>query len=236
MAKTKTNRPPTSHFTPDVYKFLKQLKRNNDRDWFHENKDRYEAIIREPALAFIAGFQSQLDKISPAFVAVPKKVGGSLMRPYRDTRFAKDKTPFKSNVGIHFRHELGKDVHAPGFYVHIAPDESFLGAGIWHPDSEALRKIRLAIDTQPTAWKKAIGGKRFRELWELTGSRVKTVPRGYDKQHPLIDDLRRKDFIGVATVTPDQITSADFSKQAYTAFKGASPLVQFLCDAMGLPF
>ena len=227
---------PQPHFTPDVFKFLKQLKRNNDREWFSKNKDRYESVIRQPALAFIASFQPHLDKISPAFVAVPKKVGGSLMRPYRDTRFAKDKTPYKTNVGIHFRHELGKDVHAPGFYLHIDPTGCFLGAGIWHPESDNLQKIRVAIDTQPARWKRLRANKRFRNKFELAGDSLKTTPRGYDKEHPLIEDLRRKDFIATCSLSENDVTASDFEKKVAASFKVAGSLVHFLCDALQLPF
>ena len=232
MSKTKT----AQCFTPELFKFITQLKRNNNREWFTKNKDRYESVVRQPSLAFIASFQSHLDKISPAFIASAKSVGGSLMRVYRDTRFSKDKTPYKTNVGIHFRHELGKDVHAPGFYVHIDPNECFLGAGIWHPPSDALQKIRVAIDVEPEKWKRARDNRRFRSAWELAGDSLKTVPRGYDKQHPLIDDLRRKDFIAVHELSTDDVTSANFSKQVGSTFKMASPLMQFLCDALQLPF
>ena len=225
-----------AYFTPELFKFLRQLKRNNDREWFNKNKDRYESVVREPALEFIESFQEHLDRISPAFLAVPKKVGGSLMRPYRDTRFSKDKTPFKTNVGIHFRHELGKDVHAPGFYIHLDPSECFLGAGIWHPASDAIHQIRVAIDTHSTSWKKVTGAKRFRDNWQLTGESLKTAPRGYDKEHPLIEDLRRKDFIGINTLRTEDVTSKDFPQQVAKTFKTAGPLVEFLCDALSQPF
>ncbi len=114
--------------------YLKKLAKNNNRPWFNDNKQRYEDAVRTPALAFIEAMGPPLKKqLSPHFLAQPKKVGGSLMRVYRDTRFANDKTPFKTNVGIQFRHELGKDVHAPGFYLHIEPGNCFLGAGICAP-------------------------------------------------------------------------------------------------------
>jgi uncharacterized protein (TIGR02453 family) len=98
--------------------FLKKIKKNNNREWFNKNKQLYEDSIRSPSLQFIEAMREPLRmELSPHFVAVVKKIGGSLMRVYRDTRFAKDKTPYKTNVGIQFRHELGKDVHAPGLYL-----------------------------------------------------------------------------------------------------------------------
>ena len=105
-------------FDPSLFEFLEELADNNHRSWFQNNKERYETVVLEPSLAFIREFASRLKTISPYFVASDRRVGGSLMRVYRDTRFGKDKTPYKTNVGIQFRHEFGKDVHAPGFYVH----------------------------------------------------------------------------------------------------------------------
>src|SRR5665811_1482075 len=104
-------------------------------------RDSYEREVLEPALAFVHAFGPKLRKISPFFVASDDRVGGSLMRVYRDTRFAKDKTPYKTNVGIQFRHEQGRDVHAPGFYLHISPEECFFAVGCWHPDPDALGRI-----------------------------------------------------------------------------------------------
>src|SRR5690606_362693 len=99
--------------------------------------------------------------------AVPKKVGGSLMRIHRDIRFSKDKKPYKTNLGIHFRHAAGKDVHAPGFYFHVDPHDVFVGAGIWHPESAALLRIREAIDEDSAAWKRAKNSKPFAAKYEL---------------------------------------------------------------------
>ena len=108
-------------FTPATVKFLAELSDNNNRDWFNENKTRYEEEVLDVALRFIQSMQDPLADFAPHFTAIPKRMGGSLMRVYRDTRFSKDKTPYKTNIGIQFRHVLGKDVHAPGFYVHIEP-------------------------------------------------------------------------------------------------------------------
>ena len=143
-------------FEPSLGKFLKDLKKNNNRPWFQANKDRYEREVLEPALAFIRAMGPKLRKISPFFVASDSRVGGSLMRIYRDTRFGKDKTPYKTNVGIQFRHERGRDVHAPGFYVHLEPGECFLALGVWKPDRDALELIRQAILERPEPWKRML--------------------------------------------------------------------------------
>ena len=165
--------------------FLEELAQHNNKKWFDANKARYEQEVREPALAFIEAMQKPLAKISPDFLAVPKKVGGSLMRIHRDIRFGKDKTPYKTNVGIQFRHEAGCDVHAPGFYVHIDVNEVFLGAGVWRPASEALLAIRKRIDEEPKEWKRVRDNKRFREKWDLAGDSLKRPPRGFDADHPM---------------------------------------------------
>ena len=120
--------------------FLRALEANNDREWFAENKTRYEEQVLDVALRFIQAMQAPLADFAPHFVALPTRVGGSLMRVYRDTRFSKNKLPYKTNIGIQFRHEDAKDVHAPGYYVHIEPDDVFVGAGMWRPPSGSAAK------------------------------------------------------------------------------------------------
>ncbi|MEM7018111.1 MAG: TIGR02453 family protein, partial [Pseudomonadota bacterium] len=178
----------------------------------------------------------RLHKVSEHFVAEARKVGGSMMRIYKDTRFSKDKTPYKTNVGIQFRHEQGKDVHAPGFYVHFEPGDVFLGVGIWHPESEALAKIRTYMDEHQSAWKKATNDKAFKKQFELAGDSLKRPPKGYDKEHPLIDDLKRKDFIAVTNMDEATLLSQHFIDEVDQAFQRSSGFMQLLCKAMGLPF
>ena len=154
-------------FGPQLFSFLEDLRENNDREWFAANKHRYEEHLLEPAMAFIDEFARRLQKISPHFRADARPSGGSLFRIYRDTRFSKDKTPYKTNAGLHFRHERAKDSHAPGFYLHIGPDEVFAGGGIWHPATEAAHRIREAIVADPAGWKRASRGAAFAKRFEL---------------------------------------------------------------------
>lgn len=216
--------------------FLKQLEQNNERDWFHEHKQEYEDLIRTPALNFIDDMENDLAHLSPHFLAIAKKVGGSLMRVHRDVRFSKDKSPYKTNIGIQFRHEMGKDVHAPGFYVHIEPGECFVGVGIWRPDSTALGKIRDAIIERDTYWLAAINDKKFKKNYELSGESLKTAPRGYDKAHPLIDNLKRKDFIAISHMRDKDVLSKNFKQQVVKRFAEAEPYMQFLCKALTLRY
>ena len=221
-------------FPLDLLRFLNELAAHNKRTWFQANKSRYEEQVLEPALAFIAAMVDPLAKISPHFRAVPKRMGGSLMRIYRDVRFSKDKKPYKTNVGIHFRHELGKDIHAPGFYFHIEPGEVFVGAGIWHPDSKTLGKIRQAIDEDPAAWKRAQGGKAFRSRFQMEGDRLKRPPRGFDADHPLLEDLKRKDHVGIVRLEADSLLEPKIVKETTAIYRAAKPYMAFLCEAIGL--
>jgi uncharacterized protein (TIGR02453 family) len=121
------------YFTPATFKFLSQLASNNEREWFYANKNRYVSAVQDPALQFIADFAPKLAGISQHFVADPRSQGGSLFRIYRDTRFSKDKTPYKTHVAMRFGHVAGLGVHAPGFYLHIEPGSSYAGVGLWRP-------------------------------------------------------------------------------------------------------
>jgi uncharacterized protein (TIGR02453 family) len=223
-------------FEPTIFQFLEELADNNNRPWFQENKGRYEGEVLAPCQAFIRAFAPRLKKISPSFVASDRRMGGSLMRVYRDTRFAGDKTPYKTNVGIQFRHEFGRDVHAPGFYVHIAADECFLAVGVWRPDPDALRLIRQAIVDWPDRWRRAAGDKKFRALWELQGGSLRSSPRGFPADHPLVEDLKRTDFIGVHDLSEQDVLHEQFLDHMATAFAASRPFVRFLCDALRVPF
>jgi len=217
--------------------FLDELANNNTRAWFEENKARYESLVREPALDFIEAMAPALKSISPHFRAdTRKKVGGSLMRVFRDTRFSRDKTPYKTNIGIQFRHDLGKDVHAPGFYVNIANGDCFLGAGCWHPEPDALGRIRDLIAAKPAAWAKARDHERFATCWTLAGDSLTRPPRGYAADHAEIEDIKRKDFIGLSPLSARDITPARLVDVAATRFAAASSLVEFLCRALDVPY
>ncbi|MDH5241389.1 MAG: DUF2461 domain-containing protein [Gammaproteobacteria bacterium] len=214
--------------------FLRELDANNNREWFNANKSRYENDVLDVALHFIQTMQDPLAEIAPHFTAVPTRIGGSLMRIYRDTRFSKNKLPYKTNIGIQFRHERAKDVHSPGYYVHIAPDEVFVGVGMWRPDSEPLRQIRERIAVRPGEWQRAIGSAAFRKHFSLGGESLQRPPRGFDKEHPCIDDIRRTSFIAVRDMTVDDCLSPKFQRSVETSFKQATPFMEFLCAAVGV--
>ncbi len=224
------------HFTPALFTFLRELRENNNREWFRGNKARYEADVRDPLLRFIADFALPLHELSAHFVADPRPVGGSLFRIYRDVRFSKDKSPYKTQAAAHFRHERGKDVHAPGFYLHLEPDDVFAGAGIWHPDMKSLTRIRDAIVANPAGWRRLTSDGEFRRRWQLAGDSLKRAPKGFDPDHPLIGDLRRKDFVTVTSFTEAAACAPDFMDQLAQAYRTTGPVVEFLTTALGLPY
>ncbi len=221
-------------FTPETLAFLKELSRNNNREWFAANKQRYEEQVLDVALEFIQAMQTPLAKIAPHFTAVPKRMGGSLMRVYRDTRFSKNKAPYKTNIGIQFRHENARDVHAPGYYLHIDSDEVFLGVGMWHPDPTALAAVRQRIHTKQSEWLKARDDRKFRSHFDLGGESLSRPPKGISKDHPLLDDLRRKDFIAIKNLETSDPLHAQFQKEVESAFAAATPFMSFLCKAVGV--
>jgi uncharacterized protein (TIGR02453 family) len=228
--------PTTASFGPELFSFLADLRANNDREWFAANRDRYEEHLLEPALAFINDFAASLEKISPHFRADARPSGGSLFRIHRDTRFSRDKSPYKTNLGIHFRHERAKDVNAPGYYLHIGPGEVFAGGGIWHPPTEAATRIREAIVADPERWRKATRTGAFAKRLELGGDSLKRVPPWADAEHPFADDLRRKDFFGWARLSEDDVLAPGLLDEYAGICRAAAPLMSFLCDALEVPY
>lgn len=224
----------SSYFTPATFRFLKDLAANNDRDWFKANQHRYEEHVREPALDFITDFTGELAEISPHLVADARKVGGSLFRIQRDTRFANDKTPYKTNTGVQFRHELGKDAHAPGLYLHLEPGRCFMGIGLWMPETRVAGQIRDHIDANQQAWLTATRSEPFTSTFRLDGESLVRPPKGFTADHPLIDDLKRKSFIATADLTQKQVTAPTFLTDFSRWSRAGSPLMGFLCRAVGI--
>jgi uncharacterized protein (TIGR02453 family) len=223
-----------NYITQELFEFFRELKRNNSREWFLANKDRYENRVRAPLQRFVSEFEQPLREISPQFRADPRPVGGSLFRIYRDVRFSADKSPYKTHAGIQFRHGQGRDVHAPGFYLHLEPENVFAAVGIWHPGSKALHQIREAIATETRDWLKAKGDKDFSDLYELGGDSLKRAPQGYDPDHPQIEDLKRKDYIAHIEFSEREACSPGFLDRYARVSRRAAPFMQFLTEALGL--
>jgi uncharacterized protein (TIGR02453 family) len=225
-----------SYFSTATFAFLEQLAAHNEKAWFEAHKDAYETHVRGPALDYISSMAPLLADFAPEFRADGRKLGGSLMRVYRDTRFSRDKTPYKTNVGIQFRHALGKDVHAPGFYLHLAPEECFLGVGCWHPEPDLLGRIRDRVAEQPERWRAVRDAPGFASHWQLVGDSLSRPPRGYAADHPEIADIKRKDFIGLAGLTRKECLGARLADLSAARFAAATPFMRFLCEAAGVRY
>jgi len=219
------------YFDSRLFQFLAQLRRNNRRAWFLKRKPEFEEFARQPSLRFIADLRLRLREISPWLVANPRPVGGSLFRIYRDVRFSKDKSPYKTHIGMHFQHASSSEaVHAPGLYLHLEPKGCFLAGGVWQPDSRSLARIRDAIAWKQDEWRDAKGGL------ELGGETLSRAPRGYPADHPLIEDLKRKDFVASIELSEKQVCGARFMDDFQRCASKMIPLLKFLSEAEKLRF
>lgn len=228
---TTTLQTTAPQFSPDFFRFFREIKKNNHREWFQANKERYETVVKAPCLALIEAVGPGLHKISAQVVADPRPVGGSMFRIFRDIRFSKDKSPYKTHAGIHFSHRGNtEECHYPGFYLHLEPGESGIYAGVWQPDTPRLQRVREAIASKPQAW------KRVKEGWTLYGDSLKRVPSGFDPDHLLAEDLKRKDFLIEESVSDAQVTSPDFVKTFLKKCQEMEPFNAFLAKAMGAPW
>ncbi len=223
-------------FSPQALAFLHKLSQNNQREWFHAHKGEYEQLVLEPALDFISAMEAPLAKISPRFLCVPKRMGGSLLRIYRDTRFARDKRPYKTNIGIHFRHDAFRDIHGPGLYFHVGLDECFVGGGIWHPEPAALARIRQHLLDQPRPWTAAKRVETRLPGATLLGASLQRVPRGFPPDHPLAQDLKRKDFVLARPFDEGLLYSPDLPEFVTETYQALQPFMKFLCASQGARF
>ncbi|MCI4352556.1 MAG: TIGR02453 family protein [Thermoplasmata archaeon] len=220
-------------FTPDFFRFLRELAKNNHREWFNANKARYEASVRDPSFAFVRAVGPKLASVSRHLVADPRPVGGSVMRIYRDIRFSKDKSPYRTSVGIHFMHDGGteNDEHLPGFFLHLAPADSWVYAGVWQPEPPRLDKIRKAIVARATDWKKVRAS-----IPPIEGESLKRPPPGYDATHPLIDDLKRKGFSAGLPVKDPEVSGPNFPDRFVVLCQKLDPLNRFLARAIDVAY
>ena len=212
--------------TPELFRFLRSLARNNNREWFEKNKQRYIDVVRDPLCAFVEVIGPKLRKVAPTVIADPRPNGGSLFRIYRDTRFSKDKTPYKTAAALSFR-LAKKDIVAPSFYLGIAPGDIAMGAGIYYPAAEPLRAIREAIVAHPERWKR-VSRRGLADFGTL-----KRAPKGFDPDHPLVSDLKHKSFCTVVSFDEKQACAGDFQTRFVRACRQSMPLLDFLSGAVG---
>lgn len=218
------------YFSPELFRFLARLKRNNDRHWFLAHKEEYENCVRQPALRFIADFAAPLYDITPHVVADPRPSRGSLFRIYRDTRFSADKRPYKTHVAMRFSHG-GKNVHSPGFYLHLEPGGCFAACGLWHPEPPTLLKVRSAIVSRADEW------RSVRKLlnWDDAG-KLSRPPRGFPADHEFVEDLKLRDLGTALEFSEKQVCSPKFMARFSSACRKMAPIAAFLSGALGLQF
>ena len=219
-----------AYFTPELFRFLTCLKRNNDREWFQAHKDEYQKYALEPAVKFISDFAAPLYAISPYLVADPRTSRGSLFRIYRDTRFSADKKPYKTHVAMRFSHR-GKDVHSPGFYLHLEPGGCFAASGLWHPEPPTLLKVRNAIVNGGGEWRAV---RKFLNWDDAT--KLSRPPRGFPPDHEFIEDLKLRDLGTAVEFTDAQVCNVRFMATFAGACRKMAPLASFLSSAVGLQF
>lgn len=225
-----------SYFTRDGFKFLTELKNHNTKDWFEANRERYEDGLKRPGCQLIEDLSPELAKVSKHIRVDTRANGGSLSRINRDTRFSKDKSPYKTGLFFHFYHESGSAEGCPAYFIHVEPGATGIGCGIWRPAPQALQKIREAIAGDPGGWEKAKGKAAIGSACKMHGESLKNVPRGFDATHPLAEDLKRKDF-GLS----QQMSDAELLGDTLVAglgkrFKAMAPFLGFLCEAVGVEF
>lgn len=224
-------------FPVDLFTFLTELSANNNRDWFTENKNRYQAVVVEPMISFIGAMAPRLEGVSPHFMADPRPNGGSMFRIHRDVRFSRDKRPYKEHVACQFRHAAGRDAHAPGFYVHLEPGRVMCGGGIWKPPTAALGRIRTAIDRHGEDWQAIMTAPNFVAMFGgIAGDGLVRPPKGFGADHPHLEDLKRKSFYAMRVDPQDTALSADFCDRVAATLAAVGPLNRFICQALDQPF
>lgn len=213
-----------------ILKFLKDIAKHNDRVWFEKNKPRY-LEVKSAFDDFLEAFHKELLKFDDSLGNLnPRKLA---FRIYRDVRFSKDKRPYKINMGAGFS-SRGKMEQEPGYYVHIEPGKCFIAGGLYMPDPPNLAKIRQEIDYNPARLLKILNDRKFKKLYKGLDDwdKLKTVPKGYPKDHPHIDILKNKSFIVSHQFTDAEVKSKDFVKKLAAAARTLKPLNDYLGEAI----
>lgn len=223
--------PPFNGFPKETIAFLKKLKRNNTREWFAAHKNEFEEQVKFPMQCFIVSLSPLFAEFAPEIDIDPKR---SLFRIYRDTRFSKDKTPYKTHAAAHFvLRGMPKGLVGSGYYFHVEPGEVFLGAGIYIPDGEQIKKIRATISDRPEEFLAIINDNIFVERFgTLNGNRLQRVPKGYAADHPMAEYLKLKQFFVGVTLTEDVIVKPKFLDDAAKIFSEATNFVRFLNEVL----
>jgi uncharacterized protein (TIGR02453 family) len=223
--------PPFDGFPREGIDFLKRLKRNNNRLWFEKHKEDYESVVKLPMQSLIAALHPHFQRFAPEFDINPKR---SLFRIYRDVRFSKDKTPYKTHAAAHFvLRGKPKGVEGSGYYLHIEPGEVYIGGGIYMPDNDQLKKIRSAIAGHSDQFLSIVRLPKFKKIFgRLEGEKLQRVPKGYEPDHPMAEWLKHKQFFVWIEWPESKCFKENFVAEVAGVYKAATPLVRFLNEAM----
>ena len=209
--------------TKDVFQFLENLKKNNSREWFAEHKTEFKELETE-----VKGFYSALMNKLKAHDDIEKL---KMFRIYRDVRFSKDKTPYKTHFAGSFS-RAGQRLRG-GYYLRLKPKETFIAAGFWEPNKEDLFRIRKEFETDASEIRAVMDKKSFKEVWgDMQGDELKTAPSGFDKDHPNIDLIKRKQFIFVKNFSDKEVMSPDFLTNVDLAFQEIRPYFNLMSDIL----
>jgi uncharacterized protein (TIGR02453 family) len=219
-------------FKPEALQFLVDLAGNNERSWFQPRKPEYERLLKEPLEALCEALQDRFAASGLPLRADPKR---SPFRIYRDVRFSKDKSPYKTNIGADFPYvesepEPGEPIHSrAGGYFHLSPEESFVGGGMWHPEPARLAAFRAAVATQPDRVMAALEDPGFvQRFGSVNGDTLKRVPTGFASDHPHAELLKLKDVVFGRTLTDEEVFSQDLPDILVEDFAAAMPVYRFL--------
>ncbi len=227
----------TTYFNDRAFKFLRGLARHNEREWFHAHKKDYETQLRAPYQRLLTDLQPVLETLSPHFRADVKTVGGSLFRIQRDTRYAHDKSPYKTWQGAKLFHARARQVEAPSFHIHVQPSRCFVGAGLWHPATATQRRVRQFIFDNPGGWQRAAHMPAFRARYSLEASDMLVrVPSGFPADFAHADDLRHRNFVITRALDDVEVLGPDLLAILEKDLTALSPFMDYLCASLDLEF
>src|SRR5690606_38948724 len=229
--------PMAAYFSDATWRFFRALARNNNRTWFHAHKADYERHVREPYQRLLRDLQPAVASISGHFHANPARAGGSLFRINRDTRFANDKSPYKTWQGAKIYHTRHRQVEAPSFHLQLRPGQSFVGAGLWRPHNDTVRKLRQFILDNPASWEAAAHDPVVRQRFQLAQhQRLVRMPHGFPADFAFADDLRLKSFILSRPLDDAVVTGPGLLAELEADLAALARFTDYLCAAVDLEF
>jgi len=206
-----------------TFEFLKHLEKNNNREWFAQHKSEYDSVVKENKVFF--------NQIYTELQEYDSLKGIHIFRIYRDVRFSKDPTPYKTNFGVGY--SRSKPLLRGGYYIHLEPNNSFVGGGFWGPEAKDLLRIRKEFELNTTEIEKITSDETFIQYFgEIKGDAVKTAPRGFDKNHPAIDLIRKKQFVVMRKFTDKEVLSDSFQKEAVLTLLAMRPFFDYMSEVL----